>query len=85
MDANLKPSILSILNACFHPDGYVETGLRGEVDLRLKRPAGDQEWDRAIAQLRCDGLVKGTPDDLTGDQRYQLTEAGRALVKARKL
>lgn len=73
---NLKVALLNVLAAC---GSYSLPAplLKTQAHSQLGGPIGDSEFADALAQLKNKGLINSRTDDLTGDARWFITEAGK--------
>lgn len=77
---NLKLSILQVLNLA-KPYMMPPDALRAEVEARHQGRVGDGEFSLALTQLHDKGLVDHQVNNLTGDRKWRITDAGAAELK----
>ena len=60
------------------PHGLPASALRAEVGIRWSIVVGDLEFETALSELRDNGWVLITNDELTGDRQVEPTAKLRA-------
>lgn len=75
--ANIKITILQVLDRL--PSTYAQraSALRAEVSLDMSPSPGSADIDLAIKELEALRLITSTTCILTGERKYAITDAGR--------
>lgn len=78
--ANIKITILQVLDRL--PAGYPqrESALRADISLAMSPSPGTADIDLAIRELEALRLVTSTTCILTGERKYAITDAGRVQL-----
>lgn len=76
---NLKLLILQSLKLT-DPQRYEKWQLQDQLSYQSRRKIGDTEMQTALNELKTKGLIDYEVDDLTGDTRYFITDAGRSKL-----
>lgn len=78
--ANIKITILQVLDRL--PATYTQraSALRADVSLAMSPPPGTADIDLAIRDLEDLRLVTSTTCILTGERKYAITDAGRVQL-----
>lgn len=78
--ANIKITILQVLDRL--PAGYPQraSALRAEVSLALSPSPGTADIDLAIRELEALRMITSTTCILTGERKYAITDAGRVQL-----
>ena len=78
--ANIKITVLQVLDRM--PIGYPQpvTALRADVSLALSPRPGSADIDLAIRELESLRLITSTTCLITGERKYAITDAGRVQL-----
>lgn len=77
---SLRTRILEVLNRCF-PYALPESAFLTEINIRLRPPAKDTDFIGQLKALQKRRLVAFITDEVSGERKWLITEAGLTAVR----
>lgn len=78
--ASLRTRILEVLNRCA-PYALPESAFLTELNIRLRPPARDTDFLSQLKALHKRHLVAYIVDEVSGERKWLITEAGLTAVR----